>query len=152
MTKPPSYWKKAKTYLSSKDKIMKILIKKYNDKYLTTRKDVFFSLCKSIIGQQISVAAANSVFMKFDELCKNRINPKIVNKLNSQQLKKCGLSRQKVRGIKELAKKFYNKSFNPDLIKQMSDEDAILYLYSIRQIGRWSVSYTHLTLPTNREV
>ena len=138
MTKPPSYWKKAKTYLSSKDKIMKILIKKYNDKYLTTRKDVFFSLCKSIIGQQISVAAANSVFMKFDKLCKNRINPKIVNKLNSQQLKKCGLSRQKVRGIKELAKKFYNKSFNPDLIKQMSDEDAILYLSSLRQIGRWS--------------
>ena len=42
MTKPPSYWKKAKTYLSSKDKVMKILIKKYNDKYLTTRKDVFF--------------------------------------------------------------------------------------------------------------
>ena len=138
MTKPPSYWKKAKTYLSSKDKIMKILIKKYNDKYLTTRKDVFFSLCKSIIGQQISVAAANSVFMKFDKLCKNRIKPKIVNKLNSQQLKKCGLSRQKVRGIKELAKKFYNKSFNPDLIKQMSDEDAILYLSSLRQIGRWS--------------
>ena len=138
MTKPPSYWKKAKTYLSSKDKIMKILIKKYNDKYLTTRKDVFFSLCKSIIGQQISVAAANSVFMKFDKLCKNRINPKIVNKLNSRQLKKCGLSRQKVRGIKELAKKFYNKSFNPDLIKQMSDEDAILYLSSLRQIGRWS--------------
>ena len=138
MTKPPSYWKKAKTYLSSKDKIMKILIKKYNDKYLTTRKDVFFSLCKSIIGQQISVAAANSVFMKFDKLCKNRINPKIVNKLNSQQLKKCGLSRQKARGIKELAKKFYNKSFNPDLIKQMSDEDAILYLSSLRQIGRWS--------------
>ena len=138
MTKPPSYWKKAKTYLSSKDKIMKILIKKYNDKYLTTRKDVFFSLCKSIIGQQISVAAANSVFMKFNKLCKNRINPKIVNKLNSQQLKTCGLSRQKVRGIKELAKKFYNKSFNPDLIKQMSDEDAILYLSSLRQIGRWS--------------
>ena len=138
MTKPPSYWKKAKTYLSSKDKIMKILIKKYNDKCLTTRKDVFFSLCKSIIGQQISVAAANSVFIKFDKLCKNRINPKIVNKLNSQQLKKCGLSRQKVRGIKELAKKFYNKSFNPDLIKQMSDEDAILYLSSLRQIGRWS--------------
>ena len=76
--------------------------------------------------------------MKFDKLCKNRINPKIVNKLNSQQLKKCGLSRQKVRGIKELAKKFYNKSFNPDLIKQMSDEDAILYLSSLRQIGRWS--------------
>ena len=104
MTRSPKYWKIAKKYLSKKDKIMKNLINKYKDKTLTTRKDVFFSLCKSIIGQQISVAAANSVFMKFDKLCKNRINPKIVNKLNSKQLKKCGLSRQKVKGIKELAR------------------------------------------------
>ena len=64
MTKPPKYWNKAKKYLSKKDKIMKTLIYKYRDKTLTTRKDIFYSLCKSIIGQQISVAAANSVFKK----------------------------------------------------------------------------------------
>ena len=138
MTKKPRYWNVAVKYLSSKDVVMKKLIKKYDDKILTTRGDIFFSLCKSIIGQQISVAAANSVFIKFKKLCKNKINSKTVINLNSLQLKKCGLSRQKVRGIKELAKKFYNKSFNPDLIKQMSDEDAILYLSSLRQIGRWS--------------
>ena len=68
MTKPPKYWNKAISYLSSKDKIMRSLIKKYNDTFLTTRRDVFFSLCKSIIGQQISVAAANSVFIKFKKL------------------------------------------------------------------------------------
>ena len=64
MTSIPSYWSKSKKYLSSKDKIMNKLIKKYsgpNETILTTRKDIFFSLCKSIIGQQISVAAANSV-------------------------------------------------------------------------------------------
>ena len=138
MTKPPKYWNKAISYLSSKDKIMRSLIKKYNDTFLTTRRDVFFSLCKSIIGQQISVAAANSVFIKFKKLCKNKINPKTVNKLSSQQLKKCGLSRQKVKGIKELANKFCNKSFNPNLIKNMNDEDAIAYLSTLRQIGRWS--------------
>ena len=68
MTKTPSYWKKAKKYLSTKDKTMSALIKKYkspSETVLTSRKDVFFSLCKSIIGQQISVAAANSVFLKF---------------------------------------------------------------------------------------
>ena len=112
MSKTPLYWNKAKKYLSKKDKVMKKLIEKYSDASLTTRKNIFLSLCNSIIGQQISVAAANSVFMKFDKLCKNRINPKIVNKLNSQQLKKCGLSRQKVRGIKELAKKFYNNQID----------------------------------------
>ena len=138
MTKPPKYWNRAKIYLSKKDKIMKILIRKFKDKTLTTRKDIFFSLCKSIIGQQISVAAANSVFIKFKKLCKNKIEPKTVNKLSSQQLKKCGLSRQKVKGIKELAYKFYHKRFNPNLIKKMNDEDAIVYLSTLRQIGRWS--------------
>ncbi len=65
MSKVPFYWNVAKRYLIKKDNVMKKLIKKYSDNNLTTRKDVFFSLCKSIIGQQISVAAANSVFNKF---------------------------------------------------------------------------------------
>ena len=65
MSKKPSYWNKAKKYLYKKDSIMRDLINRYSDTNLTSRKDVFFSLCKSIIGQQISVAAANSVFLKF---------------------------------------------------------------------------------------
>ena len=138
MNKVPPYWNKAKKNLIKKDKIMKYLIKRYSDKSLTTRKDVFFSLCKSIIGQQISVAAANSVFLKFKFACYGRINPKNVNKLKSSNLRKCGLSRQKVKGIKELAKKFLDKSFNPKLIKNMTDEEAIEYLSGLRQIGKWS--------------
>ena len=141
MSRIPSYWSKAKKYLSKKDKTMSSLIKKYqspSEIVLTTRKDVFFSLCKSIIGQQISVAAANSVFLKFKRKCKNKINPKTVNKLSTIQLKSCGLSRQKVKGIKSLAKQFLDKTFNPKLIPDMSDEDAIVYLSKLRQIGRWS--------------
>ena len=141
MSKAPSYWIKAKKYLSKKDKIMSSLIKKYkspSETVLTSRKDVFFSLCKSIIGQQISVAAANSVFLKFKKKCKNKINAKTVNKLSSSQLKSCGLSRQKVKGIKSLAKKVLNKEFNPKIISKLSDEEAIIYLSQLRQIGRWS--------------
>ena len=141
MTKVPKYWNKAKRYLSKRDKIMSRLIKNYqspNETILTSRKDIFFSLCKSIIGQQISVAAANSVFFKFKQKCKNKINPKTVSKLTSTQLRNCGLSRQKVLGIKSLAKQIINKSFNPRLIKNMSDEEAIVYLSNLRQIGRWS--------------
>ena len=150
MTKPPKYWNRAKIYLSKKDKIMKILIRKFKDKTLTTRKDIFFSLCKSIIGQQISVAAANSVFKKFNKACKGKINPKMIKNLSTQKLKKCGLSRQKVRGIKELSIKFLNKSFNPNLIKNMNDEEAIIYLSSLRQIGRWSAEMI-LIFTFNRE-
>ena len=134
----PSYWNKAKTLLSKKDKVMKKLINNYKDGALITRNDVFFSLCKSIIGQQISVAAANSVFSKFEKSCKGRINAKNVNRLSALNLKRCGLSRQKVRGIKDLAKKIINKEFKPHLIKKMNDEEAILYLSELRQIGRWS--------------
>ena len=141
MTKTPLYWRRAKKFLSSKDRIMSKLIKNYkspSETILTTRKDIFFSLCKSIIGQQISVAAANSVFLKFKKKCKNKINPKIVAKLTFYELKSCGLSRQKVIGIKSLTKQMINKSFNPKLISKMSDEEAILYLSQLKQIGRWS--------------
>ena len=138
MTKPPHYWKKAKNYLSKKDKVMKTLIKKYDDTTLSTRKDIFFSLCKSIIGQQISVAAANSVYKKFNNACKGKITPRNVKKLGITKLKKCGLSKQKAKGIKELSIKFINRSFDPSLIKKMNDEDAIEYLSTLRQIGRWS--------------
>ena len=150
MTKPPKYWNKAKKYLSKKDKIMKILIYKYRDKTLTTRKDIFFSLCKSIIGQQISVAAANSVFKKFKNACNGKIKPKIVKKITIQKLKKCGLSRQKAKGIKELSVKFSNKSFDPNLIKSMNDEEAIAYLSTLKQIGRWSAEMI-LLFTFNRE-
>ena len=138
MTRAPSYWNRAKNYLSKKDNVMKILIKKYDDTTLSTRKDIFYSLCKSIIGQQISVAAANSVFKKFNNACKGKITPKNVKKIGINKLKKCGLSKQKAKGIKELSIKFINKSFNPKLIKKMNDEEAIQYLSTLRQIGRWS--------------
>ena len=150
MNKKPKYWNSALKYLSSKDSVMKTLIKKYNDKTLTTRKDIFFSLCKSIIGQQISVAAANSVFLKFKKTCKGKITPITVNKKRTSELKKCGLSRQKVKGIKELSKKFLNKEFNPKLIKNMNDEEAIVYLSTLRQIGRWSAEMI-LLFTFNRE-
>ncbi len=150
MSNSPKYWNRAKNYLSKKDKVMKILIKKYNEKTLTTRKDIFFSLCKSIIGQQISVAAANSVFKKFKKICKGRINPSTVKKITTQKLKRCGLSRQKAKGIKELSIKFSNKSFNPKLINKMNDEEAIIYLSTLRQIGRWSAEMI-LLFTFNRE-
>ena len=141
MTKVPKYWSKAKRYLSKKDKTISKLIKNYkspSEVILASRKDIFFSLCKSIIGQQISVAAANSVFLRFKLKCGNKINAKVVSKLTTSQLRSCGLSRQKISGIKNLSKQILDKSFNPKLISKMNDEEAIIYLSSLKQIGRWS--------------
>tara|TARA_B100002052_G_C15846315_1_gene582695 strand:+ start:672 stop:1289 length:618 start_codon:yes stop_codon:yes gene_type:complete len=133
----PKWWNKGKRYLSKRDKVMRKLLSEYKG-HLTTRKNFFYSLSRSIISQQISVSAADSVFSKFEKKCKGKIKPKIVSKLTISDLRKCGLSRMKAKGIKSLAKKILDKSFDPKLIKQMSDEDAINYLSSLRQIGRWS--------------
>ena len=153
MTKVPKYWNKAKKYLSKRDKTMSRLIKNYkspSEVILTSRRDIFFSLCKSIIGQQISVAAANSVFLKFKKKCNNKVTAKIVSKLTFNQLKKCGLSRQKVLGIKSLSKKMLDKSFNPKLILKMNDDDAISYLSELRQIGKWSAEMILFLLLTGQ--
>ncbi len=116
---------------------MSKLIKRYKG-HLTTRNDFFYSISRSIISQQISIKAADSIFSRFEKRCKGKINPKNVLKLSVQSLKACGLSRQKAKGIKSLAKKILDKSFDYKSIKKMSDEEAIIYLSNLRQIGRWS--------------
>ena len=135
--KPPSYWHKGKKYLTKKDKVIARLIK-FHKGHLTTRNDVFFSLCKSIIGQQISVAAASSIFLRFDKACKKQIKPSVISKLSTNKIKACGLSKQKAKGIKCLANDIISKKFDPKKIKKMNDEEAIEYLSQLRQIGRWS--------------
>ena len=133
----PKWWNKGKTHLCTRDKVMRKLLSVYNG-HLTTRNNFFYSLTRSIISQQISVSAADSVFSKFEKKCKGKINPKIVSRLTITDLRRCGLSRMKALGIKSLADKILDKSFNPKLIKKMSDEEAINYLSTLRQIGRWS--------------
>jgi DNA-3-methyladenine glycosylase II len=76
--------------------------------------------------------------MRFKKKCSNKINVNNVLKLSTVQLKSCGLSKQKVIGIKSLAHQIKNKTFEPSLISKMSDEEAIIYLSQLRQIGRWS--------------
>jgi len=133
----PKWWDKGKRYLVKRDKVMRKILMAYKG-HLTTRKNFFYSLSRSIISQQISVSAADAVFSRFEKKCKGKIKPKIVSRLSISDLRKCGLSRMKAKGIKSLAKRILDKSFDPKLIKKMSDEDAINYLSSLRQIGRWS--------------
>ena len=77
-------------------------------------------------------------FLNLKKKCKNKINAKTISNLTFSQLKSCGLSRQKVLGIKSLAKQIIEKTFNPKLISKMTDEEAIDYLSNLRQIGKWS--------------
>tara|TARA_B100002003_G_scaffold174436_1_gene162302 strand:+ start:62 stop:688 length:627 start_codon:yes stop_codon:yes gene_type:complete len=138
MKKPPAYWNNAKRILSKRDPVLKKIINKFNKGFLTTRKDPFFSLCRTIIGQQISTKAADSIWLKFEKKCKKKILPINVLKLSSSSLRSAGLSRQKVSYLKNIAKSFKNKSFNIRNLKKMDDEQAISYITQLKGLGIWS--------------
>ena len=138
MNKPPKYWHKAKKILSKRDPVFKKIIKKYNKGFLTSRNRPFFSLCRTIIGQQISTKAADAIWMKFSKICKNKIKPQIVYKIKLYNLKKCGLSRQKISYLRNISKNFLNKSFVVNDIKKMNDIDAIDYITKLKGLGVWS--------------
>ena len=138
MKKPPSYWNSAKKVLSKRDPVLRKVIKKFNKGFLTTRKDPFFSLCRTIVGQQISTKAADSIWLKFEKKCKKKIIPKNILKLSSSALRSAGLSRQKISYLKNIAKSFKNKSFNIRDLKNMNDEQAISYITQLKGLGIWS--------------
>ena len=138
MKQAPRYWQRAKRILSRRDKIFRKIIKRYKKGFLTTRNNPFFSLCRTIVGQQISTKAADSIWSKFEKKCKKSITPTKVLKLSSSSLKKAGLSRQKVKYLKNIAKNFRNKSFDTNKIKKMNDEEAINYITRLKGLGIWS--------------
>ena len=138
MKRPPFYWNKTKRALSKKDPVLRKIIKKYNKVFLTTRNNPFFSLCRTIVGQQISTKAADSIWFKFEKKCKRRINPSTILKISSQNLRKVGLSRQKISYLKNISKAFRNKSFDMKEIKKMTDDEAISYITKIKGLGVWS--------------
>jgi len=129
-------WTHARISLSLKDKIIAKIIRKY-DGELITKNDPFYSLCKSIVGQQVSVASAEAVWRRLNIKIK-QITPKNIGNLSEKELKSCGFSRQKIIYIKELANNFINKNFNLNKLKNMNDEDAINYLSLNKGIGKWS--------------
>ena len=138
MKHSPIYWHKAKRILSKRDPVLRNVIKKYKKGFLTTRNNPFFSLCRTIVGQQISTKAADSIWNKFEKKCKKRVVPNIVLKLSSRTLKSAGLSRQKVSYLKNIAKSFKNKSFNIRKLKKMNDKEAINYVTQLKGLGVWS--------------
>jgi len=138
MSKPPKYWHKAKKILSKKDPVLKKIIKKFNKGFLKTRNNPFFSICRTIVGQQISTKAADSIWVKFEKKCKRKIVPNIVLKLPRSSLRSVGLSKQKIGYLKNVALSFKNKSFNVKELRKMDDDLAIEYITQLKGLGVWS--------------
>ena len=134
----PKYWNKGKIYLSNKDKVLKKLIQTYRNEYLNLNSNYFHSLINSIIGQQISVSAADSMKTKFFKLKRN-ITPQTVSKLSSIDLRKCGLSRQKILYIRNISNFFLqNKKFIKNINKS-SEEEIHNNLIEIKGVGNWTI-------------
>ncbi len=142
----PKYWNKGKIHLSNKDKVLKKIIDQFSNQSLQLNDNSFHALINSIIGQQISVSAANSMKKKLFVLKRN-ITPRTIKNIKKNDLKKCGLSKQKILYINNIADFFLqNKEFVNQLNK-VNDLEIREKLIEIKGIGNWTVDmfliFTH---------
>jgi len=133
----PTYWTDACKHLMKKDRVMKRLIPQFGQNCLQSRGDAFATLARSVVGQQISVKAAQTVWDRFAQL-PEQITPGQVLKLKIDDMRAAGLSARKVEYIVDLALHFDNGLVHVDAWTGMDDEAIIAELIAIRGIGRWT--------------
>ena len=133
----PDFWEDACKHLMKKDRVMKRLIPQFKDSSLQTRGDAFVTLARSIVGQQISVKAAQTVWDRFAVLPK-KMTPRNVLKLKVDDMRAAGLSARKVESLVDLSLNFDNNSLTLQRWDAMDDEEIIAQLVAIRGIGRWT--------------
>ena len=133
----PDYWAEACAHLAKRDRVMKRLIPRFGDACLQSRCDAFVTLARSIVGQQISVKAAQSVWNRFEALPR-RLAPAQVLKLKVDDMRAAGLSARKVEYLVDLALHFDSGRIHVDQWQAMDDEAIIAELVAIRGIGRWT--------------
>lgn len=133
----PRYWKQATRELCARDAVIRRIAANSPGLKLRSRGDAFNTLARSIVGQQISVKAAASVWEK---LCATvpAIVPEVIYEHDADTLRACGLSRSKVIYIKDLARHFVEKRFNTQRWRHMSDDELIAELVQVHGIGRWT--------------
>jgi DNA-3-methyladenine glycosylase II len=133
----PDYWDEACRHLAKRDRVMKKLIPRFGEARLQSRGDAFTTLARSIVGQQISVKAAQSVWERFAALPK-RMTPANVLKLKVDDMRQAGLSARKIEYLVDLALHFDSGAIHVEAWRGMEDEEIIAELVGIRGIGRWT--------------
>jgi len=133
----PPYWAEAKAELMRRDRIMNKLIPQFGDMHLRGHPDPFTTLARSIVGQQVTVKAAEAAWGKLRALCP-KMTPSQVIKAGAEELSACGLSKRKTEYILDLADHFKAKRVHADQWSEMDDEAVIAELVQIRGITRWT--------------
>jgi len=134
----PRYWPEAKVALAKRDKVLRGIIRVHPDASLRTRGDAFQTLARSIVGQQISVKAAQTVWDRFAATMQ-RVSPIQVTALSDEAMRASGLSRQKVAYLRDLAVHFATGELSPRRWARMNDERVIEDLTRVKGLGRWTV-------------
>ena len=133
----PSYWDQACRELSRADSVMGGIIKSAGAVHLISRGDAFVTLARSVVGQQISVKAAQTVWDRFSKAART-VEPLRVSRMRMTTLRACGLSERKAEYIRDLAAGFVQQRVNPEHWPQLPDDAIIDELTSVRGIGRWT--------------
>jgi DNA-3-methyladenine glycosylase II len=134
----PEYWQEGCNYLSAKDKVLANLIKNYHGESLEKKHSAFYTLFRAIIGQQISVKAADSVWAKFELLFINNLSPNKLIEISELQLKACGISSQKIKYLTNIAEFFITNCPDGNLEK-FNHQEVAEQLIAIKGVGRWTV-------------
>lgn len=134
----PAHWDEAAAHLAKRDKVLRKLIKAFPEPDWVSRGDAFQTLARSIVGQQISVKAAQSIWARFARLAV-KVTPANVVALDDTALRGCGFSGQKVAYVKDLAGRFHRGEVKPRRWSRMDDEAIIEELVVVKGIGRWTV-------------
>jgi DNA-3-methyladenine glycosylase II len=133
----PRYWPEATRHLAKVDPVLRKLIRKYPEADLKLRGDAFQALARAIVGQQISVKAAQSIWGRFED-CVGKVTAANVVAKEAAALRACGFSGQKVAYVKDLAQRFHAGAVKPRRWKAMGDEAIIEELVAVKGIGRWT--------------
>jgi DNA-3-methyladenine glycosylase II len=133
----PEYWTRAKRALSRADPVLAKIMREHPGVSLARRGEPFFTLARSIVGQQISVRAAQSVWNRLAEAAPG-LRPEDILALDTAALRACGLSARKAEYISDLSHKFLDGTLHRALWDDMDDEAVIAELVKVRGIGRWT--------------
>jgi DNA-3-methyladenine glycosylase II len=135
--KTPEYWKQAARELAERDSVMRSLVVRFDGLAMGSRGDAFATLARSIVGQQISVKAAQSVWDRVHARLEG-VTPTALARCRMPSLRACGLSGQKASYLRDLATKFLDGSLDPARWHEIEDEALILELTQVKGIGRWT--------------
>ena len=133
----PDYWTQATQELAGRDRVMKGLVQRFDDIVLKSRGDAFSTLVRSIVGQQISVKAAESVWQKVLKAIPD-ITPHTIHDAEENVLRACGLSLRKISYLQDLSRHFREGLLNVSTWESVDDEALIAQLVRIKGIGRWT--------------